>query len=261
MLAATNESYGNWGTLLKCHLEQSTTNSEERKKQSIINYTNTASQSNKKQKKTNKKTQNNKTNNKKRNNNQGQASSTHISVTPPDSQETKVTRQTETDKTQRHNQASNKALVTTAKEQHQTTTSNKMTMTIRILLKNIGGIDMMETGSIKLAAMRNFINEVEVDICAITECNVDWKKAPKHLYPREQTCYWWENSHWSIANNHNETNEAAYQPGGTALVVLNQLSHWAQRPGDDKVGLGQWCWARLQGKTINTVNCICLLPL
>jgi len=185
--------------------------------------------------------QNNKTNNKKRNNNQGQASSTHISVTPPDSQETKVTRQTETDKTQRHNQASNKALVTTAEEQHQTTTTNKSTMTtwghqiqtkalaaICILLQNIGGIDMMETGLIKLAAMQNFINEAEVDICVITKCNVDWKKAPKYLYPREQTRYWWENSHWSIANNHNETNEVAYQPGGTALVVLNQLSHRAQ---------------------------------
>ncbi len=35
---------------------------------------------------------------------------------------------------------------------------------------------MTEMGSIKLAAMRNFINEVEVDICTITECNVDWKR-------------------------------------------------------------------------------------
>jgi len=66
-----------------------------------------------------------------------------------------------------------------------------------------------------------------------------------HLYPREQTRYWWENSHWSITNNHNETKDAVYQTGGTMLVVLNQLSHWAQQPGDDKVGLGQWCWARL----------------
>jgi len=152
--------------------------------------------------KTNKSTQNDKTNNKKRNDNQGQASSTQISATPPDSLETNVTRQTETDKTQRRNQASNKALATTAKEQHQTTIANKTTMTtwghqiqikalvaIHILLQNIGGIDMMETGSIKLAAMRNFINEAEVDICAITKCNVNWKNAPKHLYPREQTCY------------------------------------------------------------------------
>ncbi len=84
---------------------------------------------------------------------------------------------------------------------------------------------MMETGLIKLAAMRNFINEAEVDICTITKCNVDWKKALNYLYMSEQTHYWWENSHWSVTNNHNETNEAAYQPGGTTLVILNQLSH------------------------------------
>jgi len=185
--------------------------------------------------------QNNKTNNKRRNDNQGQASPTQIAASSPDSSELNVTRQPETDKKQRHTQASNNALVTTAKEQNQTTTTDKTTKTtwghqiqtkalttIHIVLQNIGGIDMMETGSIKLTAMRNFINKAAVDICTITECNINWKNAPKHLYSREQTCYWWENSHWSVASNHNETNKAAYQPGGTALVVLNQLSHQAQ---------------------------------
>ncbi len=102
----------------------------------------------------------------------------------------------------------------------------------------------MATGSIKLAVLRNYINETQMDICAITECNMDWKHAPAHLYlPTEQTRYWWESSHWSITNNTQETNEIAYQLGGTALVILNQLSHQAQCPGDNKVGLGRWCWA------------------
>ena len=59
----------------------------------------------------------------------------------------------------------------------------KESLTIRILLQNIGGINMTDTGSIKLAALRNFTKEVQVDICAIMECNVDWKHAPVHLYP------------------------------------------------------------------------------
>jgi len=31
-------------------------------------------------------------------------------------------------------------------------------------------------------------------------------------------------------------------------VIINQLTHCTQHPGDDKVGLGWWCWARLWGE-------------
>jgi len=100
---------------------------------------------------------------------------------------------------------------------------------IRIILQNIGGIDMMDSGSIKLAALQDFNKEAQADICTITECNVlDWKKAPSHLHLKEQMRYWWESSHWSISHNIQETNDALYQPGGTAVVIMNQLSHRAQ---------------------------------
>jgi len=41
---------------------------------------------------------------------------------------------------------------------------------------------MTDTRSIKLAALQNYTNEIQADICAITECNVDWKHGPMHLY-------------------------------------------------------------------------------
>ncbi len=87
---------------------------------------------------------------------------------------------------------------------------------------------MTDSGSIKLTALRDFTKEAQADICAITECNVDWRHAPAHLYPKEQTRYWWESSNWSISNNLQEMNKAAYQPSGTALVIMNQISHRAQ---------------------------------
>jgi len=106
----------------------------------------------------------------------------------------------------------------------------------------------METRSIKLMALWNYINDAEVDICVITKCNINWKQAPAHLYPTKQPHYWWENSQWSVTHNNHKTNEVVYKPGGTALAIINQLSHWAQCPGNDKVGLGRWCWAQLHGK-------------
>jgi len=55
MPAAKNESYNNWGPLLKRHLERSTTNSEETTKKCIINYIKPTSQSIEKTQKANKK--------------------------------------------------------------------------------------------------------------------------------------------------------------------------------------------------------------
>jgi len=124
----------------------------------------------------------------------------------------------------------------------------KETNQIRIMLQNIGGIDMTESRLIKLAALWSFLQEAQVDVCTLTKCNVAWNKVPAHLYPAKQTRYWWEASQWSLAHNIQETNEAAYQPGRTGLLITNQLTHQAQRPGDDKIGLGRWCWARLRGK-------------
>jgi len=126
--------------------------------------------------------------------------------------------------------------------------SHKPANTIRILLQNIGGIDIHKHGLVKLAALHDFMVGHQVDIAAITEGNVAWSQVAQELWLPEQTRYWWENSHWSVTHNRWDPNAAKYQPGGTSLVVVNQLAHRAQRPGDDTVGLGRWCWARLRGK-------------
>jgi len=68
--------------------------------------------------------------------------------------------------------------------------------TIQLLVQNIGGIDMTETGSIKLATLRNYTQEHQIDFCTLTECNTDWAKAPAHLHIAEQTIYWWESNQW-----------------------------------------------------------------
>jgi len=120
--------------------------------------------------------------------------------------------------------------------------------TIRLLLQNTGGIDHKPGGSVKLAALYAFMQEAQVDIAALTECNTAWDKIDYSLSLAQQTKYWWENAHWSVSHNRQDPHSAPYQPGGTSIVVVNQLSHRAQRPGDNTVGLGRWCWARLRGK-------------
>jgi len=131
----------------------------------------------------------------------------------------------------------------------------KPTNTIHILLQNVGGIDLTAEGSVKLAALHAFMQETQVNIAALTECNVAWHLVDKAFYPLEQTKFWWENSHWSITHNRQEQHPTKHQRGGTCILVANQLSYWAQHLGDDKMGLSRWCWARLRGKN-NRYLCI-----
>jgi len=141
--------------------------------------------------------------------------------------------------------------------------SHKPPNTIWILLQNIGGIDTNHKGSVKLAALHEFMVEHQVNITAITESNVAWSQVEPELLPQEQMQFWWENSHWSLTYNRQDLDAAKYQPGGACLVMVNQLSHWAQRPGNDTVGLGRWCWARLRGKNnqhLQLISAYCPCP-
>jgi len=112
----------------------------------------------------------------------------------------------------------------------------------------MGGIDQKPIGLVKLAVLHEFMEEAQVDIAALTECNTVWDKIDYSLHPTQQTKYWWENAHWSISNNWQDPDSTPYQLGGASIMAINQLSHWAQQLGDNTVGLVQWCWARLRGK-------------
>jgi len=93
-----------------------------------------------------------------------------------------------------------------------------------------------------LTALREFTSNTSTDVAAITECNAAWDNVEAHLHPIEQMRYWWECTQWNIIHNRQENFKEDYQPGRMGLIILNQLAHRAQRPGDDKIGLGKWCY-------------------
>jgi len=86
------------------------------------------------------------------------------------------------------------------------------------------------------------------------ECNVAWNKVEPESWPQEQTKFWWDKAHWSITHNRQDPDATTYQPGGAGLLVVNQLAHLVQRPGEDQAGLGCWCWIQLKGKEPNTLE-------
>jgi len=43
------------------------------------------------------------------------------------------------------------------------------------------------------------------------------------------------------------TRSTSFQPGGTAIVALNEWAHQATSPGNDMTSLGHWSWVRILG--------------
>jgi len=52
-----------------------------------------------------------------------------------------------------------------------------------------------------------------------------WDKVPFEARIPHKTHGWWEAQHWSISHNKKNKFGDTFQPGGKAVVVLNELAH------------------------------------
>ena len=123
-------------------------------------------------------------------------------------------------------------------------------------LQNIGGLPTEEEGDVKYMHLWQFITANKIDIIALPESSTNWDKLRYEHRLQERTKGWWESVQWSTAHNRLDEHSGKYQPGGVVLGLINTLVHRASRPGDDKVGLGRWCWARLRGKYNVTIRIV-----
>jgi len=101
---------------------------------------------------------------------------------------------------------------------------------------------------VKLDCIHNFVNEYQIDILALMELNTAWDLLPYTNCLPVKTHGWWEVCHWSVSHNKQDKFGNAFQPGRTAIMVLNQLAHKTMGPGNDPSGLGRWSWVQLWGK-------------
>ncbi len=130
------------------------------------------------------------------------------------------------------------------------TMKKKQETTLWIAFQNIGSFQQDEEMALKLEALRRFTIEKEVDIFGFTEANTCWDVVSETNRPARRTRGWWEKCQWTLTHNRLEPHDnekTAYQPGGTGILCINHAAHRTLRPGDDALGLGRWCWTRIQG--------------
>jgi len=82
----------------------------------------------------------------------------------------------------------------------------------------------MERGQFKLNLLKMYTNQHKADICGLTETNTNWSDVPYEQQLKQHTRTCWECAQWMMAYNQLEKNKQEYQPGGVAMVVLNQVA-------------------------------------
>jgi len=132
----------------------------------------------------------------------------------------------------------------------------KLENVVCIVLQNMDGIPTLTNGDVKLDCICHFIDDQQSDILATTELKMAWDLLPYTNRLQAKTKGWWETVHWSVAHNKCNKFGDGFQPGGTAILVLNQLAHRAMKPGNDPLGLEHWSWVHLWGKMTTMYACL-----
>ena len=127
-------------------------------------------------------------------------------------------------------------------------TNKKRKNQIRCVFQNVNGFGYSDKYSYKAEAIRNFITNNSVDIYAMQELNVDWRRCNKKYTIWERLKGWFENSRVTVANNLREKNLSPYQPGGTGIISQDEMSLRLLDSGKDPRRSGRWTWQLYRGK-------------
>jgi hypothetical protein len=129
--------------------------------------------------------------------------------------------------------------------------------TLRIGFLNINGLPP-STDDPKNKLLYNSITNNQIGILGMTELNKCWHLLPDKDKWKERSRGWWETSHSNLSYNRNDnTLSTVYQPGGTAIISIENTSHRIIKSGQDPSGLGRWTWTRYRGKHNVSLRVIC----
>ena len=101
----------------------------------------------------------------------------------------------------------------------------------------------------------------EIDIVCLSEINKDWRMVSYENSIWGATQSWQEHRRIQISHNTSSPTQRVYQPGGTAMMILGELTFRISFQGSDPRRLGRWSSITLTGKNdTNTTLITCYCP-
>ena len=119
---------------------------------------------------------------------------------------------------------------------------------LRIMFQNINGFGCTKEDEPKTKGFFDLMKDSEIDVFAMAETNVDWRKVKKKYTIWDQTKEWFENIRVTASTNQHDTYKKHYQPGGTAIVSQGEVALQIMESGYDTNRMGRWAWSLYRGK-------------
>jgi hypothetical protein len=120
--------------------------------------------------------------------------------------------------------------------------------TTRIGFININGLPQSAEDP-KNKILYNSIKNKQIGILGMVELNKCWHLLNNKDRWKDRTRGWWETSHSSISYNRKDNLlSSSFQPGGAAVISIEDTSHRVIESGQDSTGLGRWAWTKYRGK-------------
>ena len=137
---------------------------------------------------------------------------------------------------------------------------------VRILLHNTNGIgfvtDKRCKETLKMEKLKKLILSQDFDIVGLSEINKDWRKIQYDNSIWSATQSWHEHRRIQVSYNSTSPARKEFQPGGTAMMVMGELTFRISHQGSDHRNLGRWSSFTLTGKNeVNTTIFTCYCPV
>ena len=110
--------------------------------------------------------------------------------------------------------------------------------------------------------LKKLILEHNIDITCLTEINKDWRKVEYENTIWGATAGWRDNRRVQVAHNRSvPPGDSEFQVGGTAMLMLGDVTFRISDQGTDFRNLGRWSYITLTGKNdVNTTIFTCYCP-
>ena len=119
---------------------------------------------------------------------------------------------------------------------------------IRICFQNINGFGYNKDNKFKSENIRELMETKQIDIMAMAEINVNWRKVQRKDSIWNQTRSWFEHRRMVAKHNILDKKCRLYQPGGTAIITQSEMALRHMESGGDTKRLGRWSWVKIRGK-------------
>ena len=91
------------------------------------------------------------------------------------------------------------------------------------------------------------LSAYKADIALLSEINVNWSTVPHEDSLAVRSKQYWTTTRCQTAWNKHNQSDSTHLRGGTANILIGNVSHQSTLSGSDPTGLGRWSWTLIRG--------------